>query len=242
MPNRGGDRDRTPGPKPPPGGALDYEALAAAPNDRTFYVEYQATSANLRDQQVWILSFSLTSSGSVTPLTMVKGGLITNQPAGLQTWGNLAVSPDGTRLAFTVNSSNRVPALSAGYSDKIIVIDLRTGQRAVWDEASLFFRPGQVFSIPDVSWAADGQSLVFLMQWCDPQGPATSCDGTPGSGGYRDTQVESLSIVSDGGSLDRAREVLRESARYPVIAQALGGPQGSDLYPGRAVRPGRQQR
>ena len=150
MPNRGGDRDRTPGPKPPPGGALDYEALAAAPNDRTFYVEYQATSANLRDQQVWILSFSLTSSGSVTPLTMVKGGVINNQPAGLQTWGNLAVSPDGTRLAFTVNSSNRVPALSAGYSDKIIVIDLRTGQRAVWDEASLFFRPGQVFSIPRV--------------------------------------------------------------------------------------------
>ena len=32
-----------------------------------------------------------------------------------------------------------------------------------------------------------------------------------------------------GGSLARGRVLLRQSARYPLIAQALGGPHGSDL-------------
>ena len=65
-------------PKPPTGGAVDYEALAAAPDDRTFYVEYEVFPANLRVPQIWILSFSITGSGSATPLIIVKGGRINN--------------------------------------------------------------------------------------------------------------------------------------------------------------------
>ncbi len=214
-------------PKPPPGGALDYEAVAAAPDDRTFYVEYEAISANRTVKQTWILSFSLASSGSATPLTMVKGGLLDGQPAGLETWGNLAVSPDGTKLALTVNSHDQLPQFSGGYSDKIIVIDLRTGQRTEWQGG--LYRSGKVFSIPDLSWSADGRSLIFLGQWCAPQGPTTSCSGRPGPGGYRDAQVWSLSAATGGGSLTRAHLLLQESARYPVIAQAHGGPDGSDI-------------
>jgi hypothetical protein len=213
-------------PKPPPGGAVDYEALAAAPDDRTFYVEYQAISANPTVKQVWILSFRLTASGAATPLRIVKGGLINNQPGGLQTWGNLAVSPDGTRLALTVDASNTVPSLSPGYSDMIIVIDLRTGLQMQWQGG--LYRPGKQFSIPDVSWSADGQSLVFLGQWCDATA-SPRCDGTSGPGGYRDAQVWSLSTAVGGGSLSDGHLLLRQSARYPVIAQALGGPDGSDL-------------
>jgi hypothetical protein len=214
-------------PKPPLGGALDYEALAAAPDDRTFYVEYYAFLVPLTVQQVWILSFSLTSSGSATRLTMVKGGLLNNQPGGPQTWGNLAVSPDGTKLALTVNSQDQDPQFSGGYSDKIIVIDLRTGQRTQWQGG--LHRPGKVFSIPDVAWTADGQSLVFLGQWCDATPVTASCDGASAPGGYRDAQVWSLSIATGGGSLTRGHLLLRQSARYPLIAQALGAPHGSDL-------------
>ncbi|MGH3202094.1 MAG: hypothetical protein ACRDOA_07560 [Streptosporangiaceae bacterium] len=213
-------------PKPLPGGVVDYEALAAAPDDRTFYVEYSAFSANLTVKQVWILSFSLTSSGAATPLTMVRGGLIKNQPGGLETWGNLAVSADGSRLALTVNSGDLLPAPNAGYSDKIIVIDLRSGQREVWDRAGLYYQPGKIFSIQDLSWAADGRSLIFLAVWCG----TGSCNGTPGPGGYRDARVYSLGPVGDGAtSLNRASVLVPQSARYPVIAQALGGPRGSDL-------------
>ena len=215
-------------PKPPPGAGVDYEALAAAPDDRTFYVEYQVIPGNPTAKQIWIFRFSLTSSGSVTPLTMVKGGLLNNQPGGQESWGNLAVSPDGTKLALTVNSQDRLPQFSEGYSDKIIVIDLRTGQRTEWQGG--LYRSGKQFSIPDVSWTADGQSLVFLGQWCDVSAqPAASCDGTAGPGGYRDAQVWSLSTATGGGPLSRGRLLLRESARYPLIVQALGGPHGSDL-------------
>ena len=214
-------------PKAPRGGTLNVGAVAAAPDDRTFYVEYGVVSPNINVTQTWILSSSITASGSATPLTTVKGGMLSHQPPDLQTWGSLAVSPDGSKLALTVDSSDHISNTSPGYSDKIIVIDLHTGRRTQWQGG--LYRPGKQFSIPDLSWAADGQSLVFLGQWCDPAGEGTTCDGTPGPGGYRDAQVWSLSTAAGGGSLNHGRLLLGESARYPLIAQALGGPQGSDL-------------
>jgi hypothetical protein len=216
-------------PKPPIADAVDIEGVAASPDDRTFYVEYGLVTPNLTGRQIWIFSFSLAGSGSVTPQTMVKGGPITNQPPGLQSWGNLAVSPDGTKLALTADSTDRVPALSPAYSDKIIVIDLLTGQRTQWQGG--LFRTGRQFSIPDLSWSADGRSLIFLGQWCDPPGPTTSCSGGSAPGTYRDAQVWSLSVATGGGSLTRGHVLLRQSARFPLIAQAVGpgGSGGSDL-------------
>ncbi len=214
-------------PKAPRGEALNVGTVAAAPDDRTFYVEYGVVSPDINVTETWILSFSITGSGTATPLTTVKGGLLSHQPPGLQTWGSLAVSPDGSKLALTVDSSDHISNTSPGYSDKVIVIDLHTGQRTQWQGG--LYRPGKQFSIPDLSWAADGQSLVFLGQWCDPAGQTTTCDGTPGPGGYHDAQVWSLSTAAGGGSLSHGRLLLRESARYPLIAQALGGPHGSDL-------------
>jgi hypothetical protein len=214
-------------PKAPRGGALNVDTVAAAPDDRTFYVEYGVVSPDINVTQTWILTFSITGSGSATPLTTVKGGLLSHQPPALQTWGSLAVSPDGSKLALIVDSSDHISNTSPGYSDKIIVIDLHTGQRTQWQGG--LYRPGKQFSIPDLSWAANGQSLVFLGQWCDPAGQTTTCDGTSGLGGYRDAQVWSLSVAAGGGSLTRGRLLLRQSARFPFIAQALGGPGDSDL-------------
>jgi len=216
-----------PPPKAPISGAVDIEAVAAAPDDRTFYVEYALLTPNAVGEQIWIYSFSLTGSGSVTPQTMIKGGRITDSLPGQQSWGNLAVSPDGTKLALTADSIDRVPALSAAYNGKVIVIDLRTGQRTHWQGG--LDRTGIQFSIQDLSWSADGRSLIFLGQWCDPPGQTASCSGGSGPGAYRDAQVWSLSVATGGGSLTRGRVVLRQSARFPLIAQALGGSGGSDL-------------
>jgi hypothetical protein len=216
-----------PPPKPPIADALDIEAVAAAPDDRTFYVEYAVISPNLTGRQIWIFSFSLTGSGSVSPPIMIKGGLITNSLPSMQTWGNLAVSPGGTKLALTADSIDRVPALSPAYSDEIIVIDLLTGQRTQWQGG--LFRTSKQFSIPDLSWSADGRSLIFLGQWCDLPGPTASCSGGSAPGAYRDAQVWSLSVATGGGSLTRGRLLLRQSVRLPHIAQALGGPGGPDL-------------
>jgi hypothetical protein len=153
-----------PSPKSPRGGTLNIDALAAAPDDRTFYVEYGLVSPDINVTQTWILSFSITSDGSASPLTMIKGGLLSRQPPGLQTWGNLAVSPDGSKLALTVNTSNHITNTSPGYSDKIIVIDLRTGQRTQWQGG--LYRPGKQFSIPDVPGPPTGSPPTPAASTC----------------------------------------------------------------------------
>ena len=192
-------------------------AVAAAPGDRAFYVEY-----NVRTQ-IFIYTFSLSDQGEATPMRLIRGGDFSGT-AGLGSGGSLVVSPDGTQLGLTVDTT--VDLDSGGdYGDQIVVIDLKTGQHNVWQGG--LHRSGKVFSIPDLSFTADGQSLVFLAQWCDPPAAMNPCLG---SAKYpRSAQVRVLGVHGRGGSLSGSRTVLAQSARYPVIAQALAGPDGSDL-------------
>src|SRR5580693_5231447 len=46
---------------------------------------------------------------------------------------------------------------------------------------------------------------------------------------YRDTQVRSLSVTAGGGALDSGALLLTQSARYPVIADAIAGPEAGQL-------------
>jgi hypothetical protein len=211
-----------------PGWTVLPDAVAAAPDDRTFYVEYDAGRSGTSSvvAQVWIYSFSITSDGKVTPMTRIKGGVMSGQ-AGLGDGGSMAVSPDGTELALTADTTVDLNYDTQGYADKVVVIDLRTGRQSVWRGG--MYRAGKVFSIPSLSWTVDGQSLVYLAQWCDFPGPTNPCTGTSGPDGYRDTQVRSIRIASGGGKLSSGLLLLSQSARYPVIVAALAGPDGSRL-------------
>ena len=135
------------------------------------------------------------------------------------TRGRTGDGADGERGAL----GNTTP----GWADKIIVIDLRTGARSVWQGG--LYRSGKTFTIPDISWTADGRSLVFLALWCDFPPDTSPCGNTPGPQEYRDTQVRSLSVETGGGALDRSAVLLTQSARYPVIAGAIAGPGPSEL-------------
>jgi hypothetical protein len=211
-------------PKVPAHGRLMDDAIAAAPDDRTFYIEYEASSAQLL--QIWVFSFGITATGTVTPMTRIEGGVL-NGVVGLGDLASLAVSPDGTELALTKDSTSELPD-SRGYADQIVVIDLRTGAQRVWQGG--MYRTDKVFLIPNLSWAADSRSLVFLALWCDGA-PALfdRCSGADVEGEYRDTQVRSLPTDTAGGTLASGRLLLRQSARYPAIAQTIAGPDGSDL-------------
>lgn len=48
-----------------------------------------------------------------------------------------------------------------------------------------------LFTIPDISWTADGRSIVFLGLWCNFPPATNLCAGTSGPQGYRATQVRS---------------------------------------------------
>ncbi len=125
------------------GPSADYTALAAAPDDRTFYAAYRVGS------QTWIYRFAIPAHGAIMPMTRVKGGVV-NDPVGnyytsVSGGYQVAVSPDGTQLALTVNS--REPGMF-GIPDKIVIINLKTGAQRAWQG-----RPGPA-----------GQSI----QYCEP--------------------------------------------------------------------------
>lgn len=200
-------------------------SIAAAPGDRTFYVDYQAGT------QTKVYTFSIPARGKTAPLTLIKGGVVHNTalvnypPSMFGAQDQLAVSPDGTQLALTTGTAEPATQMV----DEIVAINLRTGTQSVWRGG--LDRPGKLFGIANLSWAADGQSLVFLAQWCDDLDKYVLgyCSGANTPTGSRDAQVRSLTAGTGGGSLDNGRLLLRQSAKYPTIAQAIAGPGGEGL-------------
>jgi hypothetical protein len=212
-----------------PGWSLQLDTAAAAPDGRTFYFDYDAVRVvkSSVTRQLWIYRVSITASGSAGPLTRIKGGEISGDAA-LDTGGSMAVSPDGSRLALTTaDTTVRLSSNRQGWPDKVIVVDLRTGLRSVWQGG--LYRSGLTFTIGDISWTANGNSLVFLALWCADPEDMSVCGGTPGPDEYRDTQVRSLSVGTGGGTLDRSAVLLTQSARYPVIASVTAGPGAGEL-------------
>jgi hypothetical protein len=205
------------------GWSLLFNTVAAAPDGRTLYIAYDADRSVQSSviNQVWIYRLTIGSPWQTTPLIKINGTAI------LGTGGSMAVSPDGTKLALTADTTTQLNPDTRGWADKIIVVDLRTGARTVWQGG--LYRPGKTFTIPDISWTADGRSLVFLGLWCNPPAATNLCAGTSGQQGYRDTEVRSLSVAAGGGRLGRGALLLTQSARYPVIAAAIAGPGASEL-------------
>jgi WD40-like Beta Propeller Repeat len=195
--------------------------VATAPDGRTFYIEYRAVDLQKNTSQIWIYQLTFTHGGSSNYMDWIKGdpfpgsGLLVNG-------GSMAVSPDGTKLAFT-GATQRLAGQS--WPDDIFVVDLQTGARSVWQLG--LSRPGQTFTIPGISWTSDARSLVFRAVWCRPIPNSDVCLDDPGQPGYRGPQVRSLDVGTRGGTLGHGSTLrLSPSARYPVIADAVAGPGG----------------
>jgi hypothetical protein len=185
--------------------------VAAAPDDRTFYVQYFVESRTM------IYSFGITDRGTVTSMAPVKGGVLNAEGYGLDV-ANLAVSPDGTSLALTVDTpySAKDPAVA----NEIVVLDLRTGMRRVWQGD--LDKPGSLFSIQSLSWSGTG-TLDFLSTWCTPSDSICASNDDINW----DAQIRSLNVASGGGSLADSTVLLRESATYPDIVSMVTDQQGN---------------
>jgi hypothetical protein len=200
---------------------IGVDDLVASTRSGTFFV--MAAAPGTPGQRLY--RFSLTRSGQVTGFAAMPGGAFGNR-----SWSPdaMAASPDGSRIAVSFASAYVGPGCGgpgqqpcpAPGPDYIAIIDAGTGTRNVWRGGT-----GPAFSVASLSWTADGRQLVYLGQSCRRlQINSEAC-----AQGGRTAEVRALNPAGGGGRLDSGPVLLRQSARYPYIAQAQITPDGTTI-------------
>jgi len=160
-----------------------------------------------------IFQFHVTRSGLVTDEVPVRGGML-----GRLLVHSIAATPDGSEVAVIVYPGNHPADLHRTPPD-VIVIDTRTGARAIWHGAPPV--SGKTVYWPqDISLTADGQRLVFLTA---PQCFQTGCT-THGSQQMRVV----IHPASRGGQLNSAAVLIHLSS---VLRLSSGGVMGAVISP-----------
>ena len=194
--------------------------VAPAGNQNFFLVCQRATGPQsyAKVLESMIFQFHVTSSGRVTDELPVRGGLL----GGLLVQ-SIAATPDGSEIAAIVYPGIHPPDLHRTPPD-VIVIDTRTGVRAIWHGAPPV--SGMTVYWPqDISLTADGQRLVFLTS---PQCFQTGCTTHGGQ------QVRVIIRPASGGGQLNSAGVLVNLNRVPRLSSAgvmdaVISPDGSTL-------------
>jgi hypothetical protein len=192
-------------------------SVAAGSDDRTFYVAYRNWGGQPGD--FWIYRFHVSAAGVSRPVP-VSGGTVTGQHS-MGNVGGFAVSPDGSRLALAVQSVDDGSSRSSA-AGEILVLDRRTGARAVWRGG--MDRARQTFGIEDLSWTGDSKSVAYLGGWCPPGGIGYgfTCSTVAMPGRHLEALgtdvMREIRVTSRGGALTAGR-VLRAPAPVSVLGR-----------------------
>jgi hypothetical protein len=160
----------------------------------------------IRSIETLIYRFRLTGAGHVTGYSLVSGGVL----KGVWTF-DIAASPDGSLIAAEVAQpvppgrlyTNTIP-------EGIVVIDTRTGHRALWRTGP--GTPGAAsFALgTDLSFTSNDRQLVVLESLCPRTRYQSDCSG------HADMQLRAYSPAAAGGSLAAGRVLLDQSALRPA--------------------------
>jgi hypothetical protein len=203
--------------------------ISATADDRTFFAAaFNATSCPAQAgvggissaaHQTRFFRFAVNDQGQAGPLTMVG-------PPVTGIVGPIAVSPDGSRIAFNAGNTSFVgpgKACAGGEASgaAIRVIDLATGTIRTWQTVEMPPAPAGTGVTPGaVSWMADGRTLAVSYVWpTSPSGPQLS------------VAVAALDTASGGGSLQAHSRVLWTQPQKCVfcVQEALISPDGKSL-------------
>jgi hypothetical protein len=193
----------------------------AAGGHQTYFIGCGSVDRHGRMTHARIYRFRVTAAGHVSGYALVPGSVLRpgDRPS------VMAATADGSELAIAVN--DRAIASAAG-DVRVIVINTRTGARAVWrNDVS---KPGApVFPGPSrLSFADRGRELVVF-------GWAACLHPLPGGGCHHTGIVaRALTPASAGGWLDRGRVLLHRPSRpqkpdVVELADAIINPAGTTL-------------
>jgi len=199
----------------------------AAADDQTFFMTCAVTKwgpgkfgplSTPLSVKTYIYRFQVTSSGLVSGYSLVRGGVLKGMFA-----DNIAATPDGSELAVEVTGkadtiyTNTLPG-------GILVINTRTGSRALWKAGPNVPGTLQYAGATDLSFTRDGRELVALEARCHRRGHRVYCNG------HAEMQVRGYSPADRGGSLEGGRVLLDDSALKPPgthLSDAFITPDGS---------------
>ena len=156
-------------------------------------------------------------AGRIGGYSLVPGGLLSRLAV-----GTIAVTADGSRLAFSVSPAKGV---AGERPDSIVVLNTRTGARRVWQGSS--GKPGTIrYSVMSLSMAASGREAVFLTQpRCVPAPGGPKCHVRGGE------EVRALDLSSRGGQVSDSRLLVRQASLMRIaigyINAAVVSPDGS---------------
>ena len=214
---------------PLPAGWLLTGGISAATGDRTFFaaafsarscpVQAGAGGSSFAAHETRFFRFAVNNQGRAGRLTVVGppvSGIV----------GPIAVSPDGSRIAFNAADGNFAgpgKGCTGGEAEgaAIRVIDLATGKIRTWQTLEMPPAPAGTSVTPGaVSWMADGRTLAVSYVWpASPSGPQLSM------------AVAALDTTSGGGSLQAHSRVLWSQPQRCVfcVEEALISPDGKSL-------------
>jgi hypothetical protein len=215
---------------PLPAGWLLTGGISATAGDRTFFaaafsakscpVQAGAGGISVAAHETRFFRFAVNDQGRAGRLTVVGPPV-----AGLV--GPIAVSPDGSRIAFNASNTSFVgpgKACASGQAEGgavIRVIDLATGKIRTWQAMGMPPAPAGTGVTPGaVSWMANGRTLAVSYVW-----------PTSASGPQESVAVAALDTTSGGGSLQAHSHVLWSQPQNCVfcVQEALISPDGKSL-------------
>jgi len=214
---------------PLPAGWLLTGGISATADDRTFFaaafsakscpVQARAGGISPAAHETRFFRFAVNEQGRAGRLTVVGppvSGIV----------GPIAVSPDGSRIAFNAADGNfvgpgKVCAGGEAEGAAIRVVDLATGRIRTWQSVEMPPAPAGTGVTPGaVSWMADGRTLAVGYVW-----------PTSESGPQLSMAVAALDTTSGGGSLQAHSRVLWSQPQKCVfcVQEALISPDGKSL-------------
>ena len=197
-----------------PAGWILVRNISVTADDRTFTVaaQTQPVCPSSTPTKTRFYQFTVTSTGRVTGLRAV-GQLVTGEPV-----SEFAASPDGTEVAYAEQGCAESNSAMAN-TGVISVMNLTSGAVRSWRNTVSAATPARVTDqIGQLSWTADGRTLVADYLWVPPEGSL-------------DLAVLSLDATSSGGSLQAdSHVVFSQNARCTVcVYTAVISADGSTL-------------